>query len=102
MAKKEVIGIHLVCRNALNVEDLGDGRFKTGNWKIHEKRANTGKYIALHNYRKDLSYMQGVIERWEPSEERPGRLVFYVKSTDNSRKWEGRGTGEKGFLWSEE
>ena len=33
MARK-VLGIHFVCRSGLNIEELGDGRFKSGDWKV--------------------------------------------------------------------
>ena len=101
MAKK-VVGIHLVCRKGLNVEDLGNGYFKSGHWKISESRARTAQYLALHESKNQPSYRQGRIENWEPSEERPGRIIFFVKATDEANEWMGNGAGEKGYLWSDE
>ena len=48
---REVVGIHLVCRQGFDVEDLENGYFKSGHWKILESRARTAKYIALHESR---------------------------------------------------
>lgn len=98
---KNVIRIHLVCRNSLNVEDSGDGYFDSGHWKIAERRANTAQYLALHKSKVQQSYKQGVIEGWEPSQERPGRITFRVKTTDTPYEWVGGGTGEKGYYWSD-
>lgn len=99
---REVVGIHLICRNNLNVEDFGNGVFKSGQWKIAEHRANTARYLALHEGKNQLSYRQGAIERWERSPESPDRLIFYVKATDEPMEWKGKGTGEKGYCWSDD
>lgn len=101
MAKK-VVGIHLVCRQRLRVEELGNGEFKSGHWKISESSANTAQYLALHESKNQPSYKQGIIEKWKRSEERPDRITFYVKATDEQKEWVGGGTGEKGYLWSDE
>lgn len=101
MAKK-VLGIHLVCRQGLNVEELGNGYFKSGHWKIAEIRANTAQYLALHESKNQLSYKQGIIENWQRSEERPDRITFYVKATDEQKEWVGGGAGEKGYFWFDE
>ena len=66
MAKK-VVGIHLVCRKGLNVEDFGNEYFKSGHWKISESSAKTAQYLALHESKNQSSYKQGVIENWERS-----------------------------------
>ena len=101
MAKK-VVGIHLVCRQGLRVEELGNGCFKSGHWKIAESSANTAQYLALHESKNQPSYKQGIIEKWDRSEERPDRITFYIKATDEQKEWVGGGTGEKGYLWSDE
>jgi hypothetical protein len=101
MAKK-VVGIHLVCRQRLRVEELGNGYFKSGHWKIAESRANTAQYLALHESKNQPSYKQGIIENWKRSEERPDRIIFYVKATDEQKEWVGGGAGEKGYLWFDE
>ncbi|MEL7035765.1 MAG: hypothetical protein AAFO04_09145 [Cyanobacteria bacterium J06592_8] len=82
----------------LHVEDLGDGRFKTGYWKISEAAANTAHYLALHNQKNLPSYKQGIIDNYERSDD---RTIFYVRETDKPMEWVGNGTGEKGYLWSE-
>ncbi len=99
---KKVVGIHLVCRQGLNVEDLGNGKFKSGHWKISESSARTAQYLALHESKNQPSYRQGIIESWERSEERPDRLIFYVKATNEPKEWVGGGAGEKGFFRPEE
>jgi hypothetical protein len=43
-----------------------------------------------------------MIESWERSEERPDRIIFYVKATDEPKEWMGGGAGEKGYFWSDE
>lgn len=99
---KKVVGIHLVCRKDLNVEDLDDGYFKSGYWKIAERHARTAQYLALHESKSQQSYRQGVIEDWKRSEERPNRIIFYIKATDELKEWVGGGSGEKGYFWSDE
>ena len=99
---KKVVGIHLVCRKGLSVEDLGNGYFKSGHWKIAESSAKTAQYLALHESKNQSSYKQGIIEKWKGSEERPDRIIFYVKATDEPKEWVGDGTGEKGYFWSDE
>lgn len=101
MAKK-VVGIHLVCRQGLNVEELGNGYFKSGHWKIAERRAETAQYLALHESKNQPSYKQGIIENWQRSKERPERITFYVKATNEQKEWVGSGAGEKGYFWSDE
>ena len=101
MAKK-VLGIHLVCRQGLNVEDLDNGYFKSGHWKIAESSAISAQYLALHESKNQPSYKQGIIEKWERSEERPDRIIFYIKATDEPKEWVGGGTGEKGYFWSDQ
>lgn len=101
MAKK-VLGIHLVCHQGLNVKDLANGYFKSGDWKIAEDHAKTAQYLALHERKNQPSYKQGIIETWEYSEEHPDRIIFYVKATDEEKEWVGGGAGEKGFFWSDE
>mgnify|MGYP001033597133 CR=1 FL=1 len=98
---RKAIGIHLVCRNALNVTELGDGWFRTGYWKVAEEVAKTAEYVALHDNKNELSYKQGTLKSYERHFEDPSRLIFYVKETDEPLKWVGEGTGEKGYLWSE-
>lgn len=97
---RQVVGIHLVCRQGLHVEELEDGWFKTGYWKISDEAASTAKYLALHENKNLPSYKQGIIQSYEPSTD--NRKIFYVKETEQPKEWVGAGTGEKGYLWSEE
>lgn len=95
---RRVVGIHLVCRGGTNLEELGDGCFKSGYWKIAEQSASTAEYLALHENKNTPSYKQGIIKSYERYED---RLIFYVKETETPKEWVGDGTGEKGYLWSE-
>jgi hypothetical protein len=98
---RRVLGIHLVCRGGTNLEELGDGWFKTGYWKIGEQPASTAEYLALHENKNTPSYKQGIIKSYERWFQSPDRLIFYVKETETPKEWVGDGTGEKGYLWSE-
>jgi len=51
----KVLGIHLICHNNLNVEDLGNGYFKSGHWKIAESHPNTAQYLALRESKNQQS-----------------------------------------------
>ncbi len=73
---KNVVGIHLICRLDLNVEDFSNGHFKSGYWKISERHARTAQYLALHESKSQQSYRQGVIEDWERALERPSSNHF--------------------------
>ena len=97
---RKVLGIHLICRDGLNVEELGGGRFKSGYWKISEQAARSAEYLALHNQKNLSSYKQGIIESYERLNEDGNRIIFYVKETPETREWVGPGTGEKGYCWS--
>ena len=94
MARK-VVGIHLVCRDGYNVTELGDGWFKSGNWRVGEEAARTAQYIALHETKNSPSYKQGEIKSHERCADDPKRLIFYAKETDESLDWVGGGTGER-------
>jgi hypothetical protein len=98
---KKVIGMHFVCRNSANIEELGDGWFKSGHWKVSEEHAKTAEYIALHETKTAPSYKQGNIKDYVLGPHGNGRFTFYVKETHESRDWCGDGTGEKGYLWTE-
>ena len=98
---RRVLGIHLVCRNGVKIEELEDGRFKSGDWKVSEQVADTALYLALHEQKNLDSYKQGIIESWERDDGDGGRIVFYVKELDRRLEWVGDGTGEKGYCWSE-
>lgn len=96
---KKVIGIHPVCRNRLDVEDLENGYFRSGHWKIPESHARTAQYIALHESKNQPSYKQGIIETWERSKERHDRIIFYLcKSNGRAKRMDGRWSWRKGLF----
>ncbi|MCT7966817.1 hypothetical protein NG799_10775 [Laspinema sp. D1] len=100
---RKLLGIHLICRDGLNVQELGRGRFKSGYWsRISEQSASSAEYLALHNQKNLPSYKQGIIESYERLNDDENRIIFYVKATPEPREWVGLGTGEKGYSWSED
>ncbi|MEA5470684.1 hypothetical protein [Spirulina sp. 06S082] len=99
---RRVIGIHLVCRGGENVKDIGDGRFKSGYWKISEEVARNAEYLALHENKNTPSYIQGAIEGYGRIDDGSDRIFFYVRKTSEPKSWVGGGTGEKGYLWSDD
>jgi hypothetical protein len=58
-ANATVVGFHFICRRDLNVVQLPDGLFDTGNWKVNKKHAKTAKHVALHEHQDEPSYLQG-------------------------------------------
>jgi hypothetical protein len=109
-----VIGFHFVCDKGKGVTADVDGRVWTGTWvvdKIHaEKGVRIGAYVALHATKAEPSYLQGIIEDWRQSprereyaEGRPVRIEsgidFLIRPTDKPYRWEGDGSGEKGYAW---
>lgn len=49
---ERVIEMHFVCRDDLNVTDLGDGTFETGVWYVSAEAARTVRTVALHQDKK--------------------------------------------------
>ena len=112
---KTVIGFHFVCAREKGVTLNPDGTFWSGTWVVdaaHAERApEVGAYLALHDNRKTSSYKQGKIKEWRKVDRDPdyaGRPVkietgieFRVQPTTQAYTWVGRGTGEKGYAWSE-
>lgn len=43
-----VIGMHFVCKDDLNIVDHGDGTFDTGFGKVALKHCHSVEYVALH------------------------------------------------------
>lgn len=100
-SERTVIGMHFVCRDDIGVLDDGDGVFRTGSWKIDPRHAETVEYVALHSSRSEQSYRQGHVLTCYESPFEPGRFVLVVLADDEPREWQGHGTGEKGYSWSE-
>ena len=94
----DVIGIHLVCRDGRGVTKNPDGTFSTRAWKVRRRHAETALYVALHQSRYSLSYLQGRVVSAHQDPREPHRLVIVFESDDMPRRWEGKATGEKGYL----
>jgi hypothetical protein len=99
-----VAGIHVICEDRLRVERLDNGYFKSGHWWVAKKhmtkqKLDKGIYFALHETKKELSYLQGIIEDWEQSSEDPKRIIVKIKAMSEQIEWKGNSAGEKGYLW---
>ncbi|MCK6524255.1 hypothetical protein L6R49_22850 [Myxococcota bacterium] len=97
---ERVIEMHFVCRDDLNVTDLGDGTFETGVWYVSAEAARTVRTVALHQDKNTPSYRQGqVIRRTTTVYEGKVRYVFRVREDGRPRAWGGGGSGEKGYVY---
>jgi hypothetical protein len=95
-----VVGLHFVCRGALNVRDLPDGTFESGVWVVADQHARTAEYIALHESRSMPSYRQGRILGYRRVvHEGRTRLIFHVQPGPKTLPWVGEGSGEKGYCY---
>lgn len=109
-----VVGFHFVCDRGRGVTNNDDGTFWTGTWVVAERNAaeslkNNG-YVALHESKSDLSYLQGTIKQWRRSDrensysgqpaKRETGIEFLITPTTAPLKWTGYGAGEKGYNWS--
>lgn len=99
-----VAGIHVICEDRLRVERLDNGYFRSGHWWVDKKhmtkeKLDKGIYFALHETKKELSYLQGIIEDWEQSTEDPKRIIVKFKAMSKPMEWKGNGAAEKGYLW---
>lgn len=103
MKSQSVVGIHLICRDNLNVVSLPEGRFETRRWVLDRRHLKPGEvYVALHEHRKDLSYRQGVLIDWAADRQEPDRVVLTVRATDDPLVWVGDAAGEKGLARGDE
>jgi hypothetical protein len=94
----EVIGLHFVCLDYKGVEQLSNGVFLTRAWKVEEKHLATVRHIALHQHRKEPSYLQGELLDFEQANEAPDRFIFRVRATPDPYEWPSRsGSGEKAY-----
>ena len=99
MMTRQVEEIHLVCRGGRNVKKISNKKFETGNWNINISHLKNGLTIALHNTRSEKSYMQGRYLRHRTVD--GGRVAITCETLRSSLDWQGVGTGEKGYLWSD-
>ncbi len=100
--RRVVVAMHFVCRGDRNVNDLGDGTFETGVWKVSLQHAETVETVALHDNKNAPSYRHGRVLGWRTVEhEGSQRVVFTVQQTGRPQRWCGGGSGEKGYRWSE-
>lgn len=98
---KNVTGLHFICRRDLGVEQLADGLFRTGDWKVDEKHLATVEHVALHERRDEPSYLQGELVDFERSAKTPDRLVLRVRASADAIEWPARsGTGERVYCRS--
>jgi hypothetical protein len=103
----KVSEIHVICHDNLNVQELENGHFKSGDWVVaechcHKAKLDKDVYFALHETKKQPSYRQGIIQNWERCPENPKRIIFEVKPTKEPMEWQGRAAGEKGYCWSDD
>jgi hypothetical protein len=112
---KTVLGFHFVCPREKGVTTNTDGTFWTGTWVVDKNHAEQGlkhgAYVALHAAKSDPSYLQGIIRGWrrtkrehEYAEGRPVKIEygvdFLLEPTNESYRWSGDGSGEKGYVWN--
>ena len=103
-----VAGYHFVCGGRRGVIDNEDGTFWTGSWVVArdnvDKSIKFGAYVALHEVKNELSYLQGDIigyrlrERDMVDKENVG-IEFHCHKSAIGLMWNGGGSGEKGYLW---
>ncbi len=95
-----MIGLHFVCRGAMNIRDLPDGTFETGVWVVANQHARTAEYVALHESKSERSYRQGRVLGFRAVvHEGRRRLVFRVAPDAKRLAWVGEGSGEKGYCY---
>ena len=89
---RHVVEMHFVCRDDLNVTDLGDGTFETGVWAVSAEAAFSVRTVALHQDKATPSYRQGrVIGRTTQLYQGKLRYVFRVREDGRPRVWGGGG-----------
>jgi hypothetical protein len=103
---KRLLEAHFICRQGRRVVDQNDGTFLTGEWVMKPEHIWQGLVFALHETKAQHSYLQGVVLRVTHVREeiragrRQRRVELLVRKTPASLPWRGRGSGEKGFVWS--
>jgi hypothetical protein len=107
MRDKLLKEVHVVCHQGRNMDDLKDGTFLTGDWVIKPERIRQGVLFALHETKAEQSYIQGEVlgisdirNDTKQSGRRMRRVRLLVRKTPTSLPWRGRGSGEKGYVWS--
>jgi len=104
---RRLMEAHFVCRQGRRVVDQNDGTFITGEWVMNPRNVSQGLVVALHEAKAQQSYLQGTVIRVASIRQDPkssGRVLrrveLLVRRTPHSLSWRGRGSGEKGFVWS--
>ena len=109
-SKGHVAGYHFVCSDDQGVTVDAANRFRSKSWVVAEHNVvesiSHGAYLALHESKSEPSYRQGIIIGYEvTSRDFVGKdntgIEFLVEADDTRREWVGEGTGEKGYLWSD-
>jgi len=98
---RRVIGIHLVARTPKNIHRNEDGTYSCRAWKIARRHTRTATYVALHDRKASLSYLQGALIGAHPDDKEPDRWVLLIQPDNHPREWHGGGSGEKGYLWND-
>ena len=108
-------GFHFVSSREWGLTMNGDGTAWTGTWVVDTRHAETGvkigAYVALHATKLEPSYLQGIVRDWraakrerEYAEGTPVRIDkgidFLIELTSEPYKWQGDGSGEKGYFWT--
>lgn len=103
-----VAGYHFVCAGSRGAIINDDGTFWTGSWVVArenvDKSIKFNAYVALHESKNEMSYLQGDIveyrlrERDMVDKENVG-IEFRCRKTTKPLMWNGGGSGEKGYLW---
>lgn len=88
--------IHEVCRNRKGVARETATSFESGVWKLDEEHVRKGVVFALHQEKKQPSYLQGVITNHQADGD---RFRVTVKRTPVPLPWRGGGSREGGYLW---
>jgi len=111
-----VLGFHFVCPTEKGLTRNPDGTLWTGTWvvdKTHAERASKiGAYVALHEAKSKLSYLQGTVKDWRNQKREQayaeGQRVktergidFLIQLTNKPLQWHGDGAGEKGYYYGE-
>lgn len=108
VGKRSIAQFHFVCRDGENKYEEGEFTV-TGRWVVAEDHARVaaarGAVVALHQEKREASYWQGRIVDWRPviseADKTVHRVEFICEPIDTPSEWHGKGTGEKGYRWSD-
>jgi hypothetical protein len=104
---RRLLEAHFICRQGRRVKYHSNGTFTTGEWVMNPAHIWQELVFALHETKAQSSYLQGVVVRVtniRRDRKSSGRVLrrveLLVRRTPASLPWRGRGSGEKGFVWS--